>query len=224
MRPTFRNAPAISFRLTALVTLTLAVLLTLGCQPKSPEEQVADARSRYIVELNSWFPKEANVDVSGEIPGDMGPEDSAAQELAGEAALEETGEVADLPPAEGEEGAEDGDEAMDDEAMGDEAMDMEPAGPVERTIFFDLIVQLDGDHALPGLTLDLAQADASGAEKKAWKRYVELPSMIKGQTQQVSFEEDLEFEEGDQFSVELRTPVPPAERGEYREFADAASE
>lgn len=221
MRPTFRtHSVSSSSRLVPWTILALAVLLVVGCQPKSPEEQVADARSRYVVELNSWFPKETDVDVSGEIPGDMGPEDSAAQEAVAEAALEETGEVADLPPVEGE-SAED-EEGATEGAEGEETM--EPIGPEERTIFFDLIVQLDGDRSLPGITLDLTQADASGAEKKAWKRYVELPKMIKGQTQQVSFEEELEFEEGDQFSVELRTPVPPAERGEYRELAEAASE
>ena len=51
-------------------------------------------------------------------------------------------------------------------------------------IFFDLIVLFEGDDPLPGLTLEVSQADSAGAEKQSWRHYQELSAHIKGETKQ----------------------------------------
>ncbi|MEM1181457.1 MAG: hypothetical protein AAGM22_24145 [Acidobacteriota bacterium] len=190
--------------------LALLLLLTAGCQEKSPEEKIAEARASYVVELNSWFPREPEPEPIAE--------DAAAED--GEAA---DGEAADGDGADETEG----EDAAGEEAAGEEevaVLDVDAAGPQTVNLLFDLIVLFEGEEPLPGLTLDVSQADSSGAEKKLWRHYLELPPHVKTETKQVSFETPgVEFEEGDQFSVTLRKVIPPEERGDYREFASAGS-
>lgn len=188
--------------------LLLLLLVTLvACQPKTPAEKVAAARASYVVELNSWFPQEPEPEPLAEpVEG----EDAAD----GEAAAEEPAEEA---AAEGE--ATEG-EAADGDAL--EVVDVDDVAPRQVNIFFDLIVLFEGDDPLPGLTLEVSQADSGGAEKQSWRHYQELSAHIKGETKQESFTlEGVEFTEGDQFSVTVRKVVPPEEHGEYREFASA---
>ncbi|MEO1085414.1 MAG: hypothetical protein AAFY88_14335 [Acidobacteriota bacterium] len=183
-------------------------MLATGCAEKTPQEKVAEARAAYIVELNSWFPREPEPEpVAEEAPA----EGEAAE---GEAAAEASAE------AEAADGAADGEGEAEMEILDVDA----DTGPRAVNVFFDLLVNFEGDEPLDGLTLDVSHADGSGAEKKSWRHYVELPAHIKGETKQVSFEtEGVEFEEGDQFSVILRKVVPPDEQGDYREFASAGS-
>ncbi|MEM8994503.1 MAG: hypothetical protein AAGF23_06895 [Acidobacteriota bacterium] len=181
--------------------------MATGCAEKTPAEKVAEARASYVVELNSWFPREPEPEpVADEAPAD--------------------GEAADGEAADGEDAPADGEAADGEGADAElEILDVDAdTGPRQVNVFFDLIVLFEGDEPLGGLTLDVSQADGSGAEKKSWLHYVELPDHIKGSTKQVSFEtQGVEFEEGDQFSVILRKVVPPDEQGEYREFASAGS-
>ncbi|MEO1366554.1 MAG: hypothetical protein AAFX50_05220 [Acidobacteriota bacterium] len=200
-------------------TLFLSMLLVLatGCAEKTPAEKVAEARAAYVVELNSWFPREPEPEpVADEAAVEGAAEDGDAAD--GDAA---DGDAADGEAAEGDDTAAEG-EATDGEL---EVLDVDAdTGPRQVTVFFDLIVLFEGDEPLGGLTLDVSQADGAGAEKKSWLHYVELPDHIKGSTKQVSFETPgVEFEEGDQFSVILRKVVPPDEQGDYREFASAGS-
>lgn len=97
-----------------------------------------------------------------------------------------------------------------------------PADSPPRTVevLFDLLVQHQQPENLPGLTLDISHADPFGKEKRSWRRYVEVPAMIKGQSSQISFNEKVDnFVDGDSFSVTLEKNVPPAERSAYREFS-----
>ncbi|MEM8931812.1 MAG: hypothetical protein AAGE94_11600 [Acidobacteriota bacterium] len=197
-----------AFRFPVLLSLALTVsLLTIGCQPKSPEQQVADARSRYVVELQSFF---AKVD------------ETEAADPAADAMDAEAGEAGEADPAAEAAEVADG-EAAEGEATDGEAEVVEPE-PQPTTIFFDLMVFLDGPTALPGLTVEITRLGLDGAEKDVWLRYVELPKMIKGETQQVSFEEDvMDFADGEGFSVNLQSVVPAERQGEYREFAEFAA-
>jgi len=191
-------------------SLLSAVLLLAGCAQKSPEEQVAETRAEYTVQLNAFLPQE--------------PE-------AEEPAAEEGEEMAEGEEAMAEEGGEEmaGDEMAGDEMAGDEMAGegdeaMADEGPRTAEILFDLIVQFDGDEPLPGITVDISHADPFEKEKAVYHHWIETGDMIKGQTNQESFVKEIpNFETGDVFSVDLRSYVPPEERSEYREFAEAGA-
>ncbi|MDA8016201.1 MAG: hypothetical protein MPN21_02035 [Thermoanaerobaculia bacterium] len=197
-----------------LTAFALLSLLLAGCQAGSPEEQVAAKRAQYTVSLNSWYPELENEAV------DEAADSEAGDEVAeGEAAETPTpeGEAAETPTPVGD-GA--GDEASTDVAI----VDLVP-GPQPHTIVFDLLVLYDGrGEALQGITVEVTQAGASGAEKASWLEYLELPAMSKGVSEQVGFQKTgVLFEEGDVFAVNLNKSVPPAERSQYREFQSAGS-
>ncbi len=197
----------ISRVLLCVVAVTCIAVLT-GCAAKSPEEKVAEIRSQYTVRLNTWAPRDPEPMVD-EGMGDPMSEDGAEGAVAevAEAAAEESAAM-----AEGDESTEESAEEM--------AAD---TGPQTRAIFFDLIVRFDGLESLPGITVDITHADAFQKEKGQYHYWLDTPGMVKSDTRQIDFElEDVEFIDGDVFSVALRTPVAPEERGDYREFADVA--
>ena len=203
-----------SLNRVVLSVLTLACVVFLaGCPAKSPEEQIAEARSQYTVQLNTWAPRDPEVVVEealeGEAEGAMAGAPQAAAEAAGAA---EAAVAAEAIVAEGEEAAE-----------GEGEMDMEmESGPKTRPIFFDLIVRFDGYDALPGLTVDITHADAFEKEKAVYRQWLDTSGMAKSDTRQIDFIlDDIAFEEGDVFSVQLRSNIPAEERGDYQEFAAA---
>ncbi len=176
-----------------------AALTAWGCQPASPEEKVERARARYSVTLNGFFVKEEPM----EEPAPAADEEEAAAMAAEEAVADEA--------------AEEGEAGMDEE------MDEEPVGPQPVDILLDLIVQHDMDDALPGVTVDLTMVDPAKNEKGSWKIWIETAGLPKANQKQVTHVlEDVDYEEGDAFTVEIRSNVPAAEYGEYREFAPAA--
>lgn len=190
-----------------LGSVVLLVLVGLvACTPSSPEERVADARSKYRVTLNSFFAQQPAVEEMADEVGEDAMVAGEDAEATSEAAAEDLA-------MDGEEGMEDGEEGMEEE------VDM---GPQPTTILFDLVVLFEGNDPLDGLTLDISQADPFEAEKATFRHYVELGSMVKSETRQVSFELEVpEYEEGDLFSVNLREYVAPEDRSAYREFVEA---
>lgn len=81
-----------------------------------------------------------------------------------------------------------------------------------------------GDASLPGVTVDVAQLDAAGREKRHWRVWVDTAGLAKGSTVEAHPEvEDVDYRPGDRFAVAVRGEVPPAERGEYREFSGGSS-
>ncbi len=89
-----------------------------------------------------------------------------------------------------------------------------------QEILLDVLVQWDGREPLPGLTLDLTMADAAGREKGARKLWVDTAGLDRGPGRQLTLTvDDLPYQAGDGFFVEVRVPIPPAERGDYREFS-----
>ncbi|HEX6198626.1 MAG TPA: hypothetical protein VF150_00035, partial [Thermoanaerobaculia bacterium] len=173
-------------------TLCLATVLTLACasEPEDPEERVSEIRSRYSARLNGF--------VVHQVP-----------EVPAEPPLE--------VPAEGAE------PVADDQAEGAEAEGVEVLQevPVTQAVTLDILVSRDGRNTLPSLTLDITQVDAQERDKASWKAYLDVADVQRGPGTQVSYRlEDVEYEEGDGFHVEVRHPVPAAERGEYREFQE----
>ncbi len=110
----------------------------------------------------------------------------------------------------GEEGAQEG------------APEEEVSGPVPTDVLFDLVVYFRGRESLDGLTVDISHANAAQEEKGVYRQYVEIPGMVNGETRQTDFVlEDLPFEEGDVFAVEVVEGVPE-DLAAYPEFSESA--
>lgn len=117
---------------------------------------------------------------------------------------------------------EEGDGSAEPGEEGEEAGAEEPAEvPVRQDVILDILVSRDSRETLPGLTLDVTQADAQENEKASWKVYLDVSDVLRGPGTQISYRlEDVEVADDDFFHVEVRHPVPAAERGEYREFQE----
>lgn len=189
-----------SFRLLEVPVAPVALLVTAGfsflllaCAEKSPDEKVEAMRGRYSAELTNFVVMK---EPAAEPMMDPGAEGTSADGGGGEEAV-----------------------ASDEGNEGDDEL-MEPASvEVSRDILLDILVQNTGSESLPGITVDVSQIDPSGTAKNGWKVFLELPNLAHGMTEQVSYVlEEVDYEEGDGFHAEVRTPVPPAERGDYAEF------
>ncbi|MFQ5525584.1 MAG: hypothetical protein ACE5GX_04920 [Thermoanaerobaculia bacterium] len=173
--------------------LPVAALVAVGCAPKSPEEKVAQLRSFYTARPIGFI-----VDA---VPAETMPEAGMEEGGAAEGPAEE-------PPVAG------GDGVVMAEA--------EPVA-VTQNVRIDILLQHDSPEKLPGVTLDISMVDASETELASWKLWVDTAELPKATgTQFTHLLEDVDYQEGYAFSVEVRHPVPAEERGEYREFADAA--
>jgi hypothetical protein len=92
----------------------------------------------------------------------------------------------------------------------------------KQEIVLDVLVQFDGQDPLDGVTVDLSVADAAGREKAVRHLWVDTRGLGKGPGKQVTLTlTDLPYLPGDGFFVEVRAPIPAAERGDYKEFAAA---
>lgn len=184
------------------ILLTLAALLslgTLGCRQLTPEEKVASLRSQYTAEALSFVvvEPEETVVAEDELPG-------AEEAVEGEEVLEEV-EV----------------EAAEETDIGEIDEPGEPVpGPV--TVLVDVLVSTTATDKLDGLTLDVFHADAQQDVKENRRVWIDTSGVVRGPGTQFTLElEDVDYEEGDGFSVEVRSPIPEAERSEYREFQEA---
>jgi hypothetical protein len=96
--------------------------------------------------------------------------------------------------------------------------------PAVRTeVVLDLRIAVRGKTELarlPGLTLDVVQIDSDHRPKKRSAVWVDTDGVTPEQAADLKHVlRDVEWATGDTFTVEVRTPVPPSERSEYREFA-----
>ncbi len=194
---------------SSLTTLCIAALVVtvVGCAQESPEEQVARLRTQYTVELNGFTVEEPE-------PAEGDAAKAGAQEAAAVASEASAAAVA------GEAAMEEGEEAMEED---EEEM---PPGPRPADVILHLLVRFGGDggEALPGVTVEVTQADPSGKEKQRTRQWIDAAGMQPDETRQVDLKlEGVEYEDGDAFSVLLREGVPPEERGAYREFAETGS-
>jgi hypothetical protein len=197
-------APRLALRRLALPALALLAAAAVGlaaCSQPSPAERVAELRGRYTVRLNSFVIEETPLGAAPAAAAGSEGGEGAAAPAAAPAAAAPGGEA-----AAGEEGGE-------GEAM---------APPTRKDALLDVLLQSKASEALPGITLDVDLVDANKAEKAHYRLWVETAGMAKGESRSVVQRvEGVPYVDGDGFSVEIRQPVPAAERGDYREFADA---
>lgn len=181
------------FRLGSI--LSLMVLTLAACAPKSHEERVADLRKYYKARLIGFIVEAQPVlDQPSEMP--MDADGSVAQ--ADASVAEEL--------AEGEE------------------MPMVEEVPVLQNVNIDILLQHDSPEKLPGITLDVEMVDSSRKTKHTWRVWAETANLPKATGTQFTHRlEDVDYVEGDGFNVEVRSPVPPEERSEYREFSEPAA-
>ena len=178
-------------------SLALLPLLFAGCAQKSPEEIVAETRTQYFVEPTGLLIQEIEAEDALAAEADQGDEPAEAAAVAAEAA------------AEGE------------EVEGEEVAEAD--GPRTVEVLFDLILRFDGRKSLPGITIDIAHQDPFDKEKARYQQWIETDGMSRGDARQLSFEKEIpNYETGDGFTVEFQAFVPPEERGNYREFSEAA--
>ncbi len=177
--------------------MLVPIVLVLAACPKSPEEKLANLRSYYSARVIGIVVDAVPVPAQA-LEDPMGGLDG------------------DLPPADG----------APETANGGEGEDMEasPMVPVHQNVLVDILLQHDSPEKLPGITLDLEMVDAQEVQKHSWKVWVDTSELPKATgTQFTHLLEDIDYVEGDGFSVEVRSHVPPEERGEYKEFSAAAA-
>lgn len=179
-----------------------ALCLTAACggAPEDPAERVDEVRSRYSAELNGFAVHQVPA-TGDEMAAEPAEADATAEDGAGEA-----GEEATTTDAE--------------EAMMAEAEEV----PVRQDVILDILLSLEGRDSLPGVTVDIEHVgpEPETEVKESHRVYLDASDVHRGPgTQIVHSLEDVDYVEGDGFHVEVRHPVPPAERGEYREFQEA---
>jgi hypothetical protein len=172
--------------------LPLVALALAACTPKSNADRVAKLRTYYKARIIGFV-------VQAEPVAEVAP-----------AAVDEDGATAassaDEPALAGD----------------DDGAPMEEAVPeIRQDIMVDILLQHDSPQKLSGITLDIEMVDADQQPKGAWKVWVDTADLPKATgTQFTHVLEDVDYVEGDGFNVEVRTPVPAEERGEYREFSE----
>ena len=113
-------------------------------------------------------------------------------------------------------------EAGTEAAELEEPADFEPVA-VSQRVLLDILIQHDSSEKLPGITVEISMADPAGQEKDHWRVWFDTSDIEKANvTQFTHILEDVSYEEGDGFFVEVRHPVPEEERGEYKEFASGS--
>lgn len=105
-------------------------------------------------------------------------------------------------------------------------MEVDEPAPVEvlQTAYLDILLKHDSLEKLPGVTVDLVHVDADLNEKGRWLIWLDTSNVERANPTQYSHViEGIDYVEGDSFTAEVRHPIPEAERGDYREFADFGS-
>lgn len=180
----------------ALSALCLAAALAAACggAPEDPAERIDEIRSGYSAKLNGF--------VVQQVP---------------QAGMDEG-----MPTAEG---ADEG--AVQEEAVaeeGEEAAMAEPEVALRQDAILDILMSLDRRETLPGVTVDIEHVGPKPEQKvkDTYRAYLDTSDIRQGGGTQLSYRlEDVDYEDGDGFHVEVRYPIPPGERGDYRELQEA---
>lgn len=178
-------------RLSSWLAAAVVLMIPFVLVACAPQD-VNSLRGNYSAELNSFVVQEQPAAVFDDVQTVEGDE---GEEAAG-------GEEADEPEGDGEEA------------------DTQPSVPPSKNVLLDISLRHEGAGKLPGVTLDVSQADASGEEKDHWRVYVETADLAV-EKQITHTLENVDYTEGDGFHVEVRSHVPPEERDEYQEYSQA---
>ena len=101
-------------------------------------------------------------------------------------------------------------------------MEAVEVAPVElsQDVTLDILIRHESFEKLPGVTVDILMQSAANQEKGRWTMWADTADLEKGTHLQLTHVlEDVPYEEGDGFFVEVRSPIPPDERADYPEFA-----
>lgn len=160
-----------------------------------------------LIGCEQQTPAERVAELRSNYVAEINPEGFVVRELP---LVEPESSVEEMPEGEGEAGS-DGEPS----AAGEEAEEV----PTRKDVVLDILIRNEGRENLPGLTVDISMVDAAGNEKRHWRAWIDTSQIFRGPGTQVSYTlEDVPYEPGDGFHAEVRSPVPPAERSEYREF------
>jgi hypothetical protein len=114
-------------------------------------------------------------------------------------------------------------EALNAAAPAAEGESLVAPPPAVSDVVLDLTLRRDSDERLSGITLEVGLVDPRGKEKEHYRIWIATPTLERGTAAPVSYAlEDVAYQAGDVFVVEVRAPVPAAERALYREFAGGA--
>ena len=123
----------------------------------------------------------------------------------------------ELPPI----GAAESEEAANMSADGEEevlSLDL-PEIALMQDVILDMFV-VRGKADLPGITVDIVQADAQESVKGTTLQWIDFESIPVGGSAQVTrVLEGINLEDGDLFFVEIKGLVSPEARADYQEFA-----
>jgi len=172
------------------LALCLTLMTLVGCSDLPPEERVSRARARYEASVNGFV------------------------------VLQQPIVSAELPPSEP---AEEGVEGASDEGTSDvESSEEIVEAPIDlsQDVLLDIVIRHDAFETLDGITVDITMADGE-RELQVWRVWFDTSGIGKGPGVQFSHTlESVDYQPGYGFGAEIRLPVPPEDRSEYREYAD----
>lgn len=188
---------------SVLFVVAVASLTAGGCPRESSELStltVDERRAQYAVELG-------DTTIIGSSAGEEPVRD--AMDGAGEAVAPASASASATAVAAEEAGPEEEEHA-------------EPHGPRPTDVVLTLLVRFAGDDPLPGITVDVVKTDKDDQPSPPVLQWIDTSEMSDGDVLQVELElEDMEYEDGDAFSVLLASTVPADARSNYREYAEA---
>ena len=131
--------------------------------------------------------------------------------------------IVEVPELEAVEVTDEGvEEATEEGVIEEEAIDPMADIEVSQKVRLDVLIQHRSDERLPGITVDISMIDSSEVEKGHWRVWFDTSEVTQATvTQFTHLLEDVGYEEGDGFFLEVRHPVPVEERSEYRDFSTA---
>jgi hypothetical protein len=185
-----------------LPALCFAAAFGVACggAPEDPAERIDEIRSGYSAKLNGFIVEQ----------------------------VPEAGMAEGMPMAEGAvEGAVQEEVGRGEGEGGEEAAPAEPEVAVRQDAILDILMSLDRRETLPGITVDVEHVGPKPeqAVKDTYRAYLDTSDIRQGGGTQLSYRlEDVDYETGDGFHVEVRSPIPPGERGEYRELQESGRE
>lgn len=176
--------------IAVVLTLCLTSPLLVACQEPTPEERVARARSRYEASLNGFVVKQQPVSGSEVPAGDSAPEGGDVASQEDMSDVDGSGETTEAPIE------------------------------LSQDVLLDIVIRHDSFDKLDGITVDITMAEGE-RELQVWRAWFDTTGIEKGPGVQFSHTlENVDYLPGYGFSAEIRYPVPPEERSEYREFAE----
>jgi hypothetical protein len=94
-----------------------------------------------------------------------------------------------------------------------------PPPRVRTDAVLDIVVSSNAEKPLPGLTIDIEHVDAQRRAKGRGTFWVETATLVQGQSTELQHVlENVAWETGDTYAVEVRRAIPAEQRSEYREF------